>query len=83
MNLHYVGHAESWDDIIIQGNLSDLEFMAFYVEANQIMAVAACGFTQELIAIEELMRLFELPSADILQKKSVDWVGLLKQPVAV
>ena len=52
--------------------------MAFYVEANQIMAVAACGFTQELIAIEELMRLFELPSADILQKKIGRLGGSLK-----
>jgi NADPH-dependent 2,4-dienoyl-CoA reductase/sulfur reductase-like enzyme/nitrite reductase/ring-hydroxylating ferredoxin subunit len=83
MNLHYVGHAESWDDIIIHGDLSGLEFMAFYVEANQIMAVAACGYTQELIAIEELMRLFQLPPADVLQQGPVDWLNLLKQPVAV
>jgi len=83
LNLHYVGHAESWDDIIIHGDLSGLEFMAFYVEANQIMAVAACGYTQELIAIEELMRLFELPPADVLQSGPVDWLSYLKQPVAI
>jgi NADPH-dependent 2,4-dienoyl-CoA reductase/sulfur reductase-like enzyme/nitrite reductase/ring-hydroxylating ferredoxin subunit len=83
MNLHYVGHAESWDDIIIHGDLSELEFMAFYVEANQIMAVAACGYTRELIAIEELMRLFDLPAADVLKSGSVDWLGRLRQPVAI
>ncbi len=83
LNLHYVGHAESWEEVIIHGNLEDLEFMAFYLEANQILAVAACGYTQEFIAIEELMRLFELPPADIVRQGSVDWVGLLKEPVTV
>jgi NADPH-dependent 2,4-dienoyl-CoA reductase/sulfur reductase-like enzyme/nitrite reductase/ring-hydroxylating ferredoxin subunit len=83
MNLHYVGHAEAWEDVIIHGDLEAMEFMAFYVAANQILAVAACGYTHELIAIEELMRLFELPQADILRDGPVDWITLLKQPVAV
>lgn len=83
MNLHYVGHAETWDDVIIHGDLEGMEFMAFYVEANQILAVAACDYTHELIAIEELMRLFQLPPAEILENGPVDWVNLLRSPAAV
>ena len=83
LNLHYIGHAEDWEDIVIHGNLESLEFMAFYVEANRIRAVAACGYSQDLIAIAELMRLFELPPADVLKKGSVDWVQLLREPARV
>jgi NADPH-dependent 2,4-dienoyl-CoA reductase/sulfur reductase-like enzyme/nitrite reductase/ring-hydroxylating ferredoxin subunit len=82
MNLHYVGHAERWNDVIIHGNLESGEFMAFYVELGQILAVLANGYTQELIAIAELMRLGELPTADILINEPVDWVAQLKRPVA-
>lgn len=82
LNLHYVGHAESWDDVIIHGDLEDGEFLAFYVESNQILAVLANGYTQELIAIAELMRLSDLPAASILKSEPVDWVALLKHPVA-
>ena len=84
MNLHYVGHAESWDDIIIQGNLSDLEFMAFYVEANQNYGRSGLWLypgTHRHRRIDAPVRVtFGRHSA---KKKSVDWVGLLKQPVAV
>jgi hypothetical protein len=81
MNLHYVGHAERWNDVIIHGDLESGEFMAFYVELGQILAVLANGYTQELIAIAELMRLGELPTADILTNEPVDWVAQLKHPV--
>lgn len=82
MNLHYIGHADSWDEVIIHGDLEAGEFMAFYIESNQILAVLANGYTQELLAVSELMRLGELPPADGLQQEPVDWVGRLKQPVA-
>lgn len=82
MNLHYLGHADTWDDIVIHGDLEGGDFMAFYIASNQILAVLANGYSQELMAIAELMRLFELPTADVLRSGPVDWVAKLKQPVA-
>lgn len=82
MKLHYVGHASQWDDVIIHGDLEAGKFLAFYVESGQILAVLGNGYNQELIAIAELMRLNELPKASILQSDPVDWIALLKQPVA-
>jgi len=81
MNLHYVGHADTWDEVVIHGDLEAGQFMAFYIEADQILAALANGYTQELIAIAELMRLGDLPSAKVLQQEPVDWVRLLKPPV--
>lgn len=82
MNLHYVGHAETWEDVVIHGDLEAGKFIAFYVEAGQISAALANGYNRELNAIAELMRLGELPSASVLQQGPVDWISMLKQPAA-
>lgn len=82
MSLQYVGHADDWDEVIIHGDLEAGEFMAFYVQAGQILAVLANGYAQQLIAIAELMGLGELPNAEALQQGPIDWVDRLKHPVA-
>jgi NADPH-dependent 2,4-dienoyl-CoA reductase/sulfur reductase-like enzyme len=78
MHLHYVGHASHWDEVIIHGSLADLEFMVVYVEDDQIRAAATCGYAQDLIAVAELMRSDQLPSADMVRSGPVDWVAFLK-----
>lgn len=79
LKLHYVGHADSWDDVVIQGSLEDLEFLALYIEADQIVAAAACGYAQELIAISQLMGLGQLPRASEVNFQTIDWVKRLRQ----
>jgi NADPH-dependent 2,4-dienoyl-CoA reductase/sulfur reductase-like enzyme len=83
MKLHYIGHADTWDDVVIHGDLEAGKFMAFYIESDQILAVLGNGYNQELIAIAEMMRLGDMPPARVLQQDAVDWVARLKQPVAV
>lgn len=76
--LRYVGHAEQWDDVIIQGSLADKSFLAFYVQDGQVMAVAGIGRDRDVAAISELMRLRQMPSASDLASHSGDWVKSLK-----
>ncbi|WGV24121.1 FAD-dependent oxidoreductase [Halotia branconii] len=73
--LRYVGHAESWDEIIIDGDLQKQEFIAFYVAKNQVLAVATSHRDQETAAISELMRLNQMPSIDELRNGKVDFVN--------
>jgi len=54
--LSYVGHAESWDEIIYQGDVAGHDFLAFYVKENRVLAVAGMNRDREMAAIEELMR---------------------------
>ncbi|WP_017300919.1 FAD-dependent oxidoreductase [Nodosilinea nodulosa] len=82
INLHYVGHADRWDDTIVHGDLEAGDFLVFYVESDQILAVLANGFAAELLAISELMRLGEMPPASTLSTQPANWVAMLKQPVA-
>jgi NADPH-dependent 2,4-dienoyl-CoA reductase/sulfur reductase-like enzyme len=73
LKLRYAGHAEQWDDIVYQGSLDDQEFLAFYVQNNQVMAVAGCGRDRDVAAITELMRLQQMPSADTIRNNDLDW----------
>jgi apoptosis-inducing factor 3 len=74
----YVGHAKKWDEIIVHGNLSALDFIVFYVKDNQIHAAGGNNRDKEIAAIEELMRLDKMPSPDEIRNKSVNFVELLK-----
>ncbi len=41
--LDYVGHAESWDEVEIDGDLETPDFTAFYVQGGIVTAVAGWG----------------------------------------
>ncbi len=74
VKLRYAGHAESFDDIIIQGNLEEQEFLAFYVKDNKILAVAGSQHDKDIAAITELMRLKQMPSCDEVRQGKINWV---------
>ncbi|RFU48981.1 FAD-dependent oxidoreductase [Paraburkholderia sp. DHOC27] len=38
----YLGHASGWDDVLIDGDLASLKFLALYVKAGVTVAVLAC-----------------------------------------
>lgn len=76
LKLRYAGHAEEWDEVIIDGDLNQQEFIAFYVKENQVLAVAGCGRDRDIAAITELMRLQQMLTADRV-RQSVDWVQKL------
>ena len=77
LKLRYVGHAEKWDEIKIDGDLDKPEFLAFYLKDRQIMAVAGVGRDRDIAAISELMRQQKMPDAAQIQNTSLDWITLL------
>lgn len=77
LKMRYVGHAEDWDDLIVQGSLEERKFLAFYCQANQVRAVAGCGRDRDIAAISELMRLRQLPAADSLSHTDINWTEKL------
>ncbi|MEC4817753.1 MAG: FAD/NAD(P)-binding oxidoreductase, partial [Scytonema sp. PMC 1069.18] len=72
--LRYVGHAEQWDEILIDGDLQKHEFIAFYIKNNQVLAAATSHRDTETAAISELMRLEQMPNPDELRRGSIDFV---------
>lgn len=71
----YLGHAEKWDDVILQGDLNKPEFLAFYVENGRVTAAAASGHDREMAALHELMRFNRVPSPEEI-RRGVDLIRL-------
>jgi NADPH-dependent 2,4-dienoyl-CoA reductase/sulfur reductase-like enzyme len=78
VGLLYVGHAQQWEEIIYQGDVSTQEFLAFYVKKNRVLAVAGMNRDQEMAAAEELMRLGHMPAADQLKRADMNLVEALQ-----
>ncbi|MEH2153072.1 FAD-dependent oxidoreductase [Nostoc sp.] len=77
-SLRYIGHAQSWDEMIVDGDLQKQQFVAFYIKNNQVLAVATSDQDTEAAAISELMRLNQMPTGEELRHGAVDWIH--KQP---
>ena len=78
VKLRYIGHAEQWDEVVIQGSLEDKSFLAFYIKENQTLAVSGIGRDREIAAISELIGTAQMPNVEALKTENIDWVGLLK-----
>ncbi|WP_019503672.1 apoptosis inducing factor family protein [Pleurocapsa sp. PCC 7319] len=74
LKLRYVGHAEKWDEIHIDGDLDRAEFLAFYLQNNKIMAIAGVNRDRDIAAISELMRLQKMPDAATVKDQAINWV---------
>ncbi|WAL58224.1 FAD-dependent oxidoreductase [Thermocoleostomius sinensis] len=75
--LRYVGHADQWDELIINGDLQQRQFIAFYIKDQQVLAAASSQRDTETAAIVELMRLNQMPDPDALRDPALDLVKLL------
>jgi apoptosis-inducing factor 3 len=66
--IRYVGHATEWDELIIDGDLNQRKFIAFYVKDDQVLAAATSQRDTETAAIAELMRLNQMPTPNELRQ---------------
>jgi NADPH-dependent 2,4-dienoyl-CoA reductase/sulfur reductase-like enzyme len=69
ITLNYIGYTADWDEIIIQGDISSKNFIAFYIKNKKMLAAASCDREKEMTALHELMRLNKAPSISELKKK--------------
>jgi NADPH-dependent 2,4-dienoyl-CoA reductase/sulfur reductase-like enzyme len=62
----YVGHAEKWDEILVDGNLEDGEALIGYRSSGKILAVAATGREKQSLEAEAAMERFDWKALDKL-----------------
>jgi NADPH-dependent 2,4-dienoyl-CoA reductase/sulfur reductase-like enzyme len=82
VGLLYVGHAQQWNEMIYDGDVSARSFLAFYINKNRVLAVAGMNRDQEMAAIEELMRLDRMPHVAQLGNRSANFLELLQTAVS-
>jgi len=83
VGLLYVGHAQTWDEIIYRGDIASREFLAFFVKDNRVLAVAGMNRDREMAAAEELLRLHHMPTGEQLQLNDVSLVEMLQAPESI
>ena len=74
-SFRYVGHAENWDEVVVDGDVGAQKFLAYYLENGKLRAVFGVGRDTDLCAAEECLRLETLPLADDLRAQNVDWTA--------
>ena len=77
MNLRYTGFVKEWDEIIIDGNVAQKKFIAYYVKDNFVMAAAGINRDKEMDAVHLLMKEQKLPEIEAIRDNSVDILSLL------
>lgn len=78
--LDYIGHAETWDELAIAGDLSEPRFLAFYGQGGRVAAVAGWGRDRDMAALLHLLTLRrDWPMAVLV---GADPVALLRQESA-
>lgn len=77
-SLRYVGHAAAWDEIIFYGDVRRQDFLALYAHQNRLVAAAAMNRDQDIICIEALMALDQMPTPTAARRKQ-NWAQLLEQ----
>jgi NADPH-dependent 2,4-dienoyl-CoA reductase/sulfur reductase-like enzyme len=55
LSIHYVGHAERWDSIAVEGSIAARDCLVRYVRADKTLAVASMGREIETLRWEALM----------------------------
>jgi NADPH-dependent 2,4-dienoyl-CoA reductase/sulfur reductase-like enzyme/nitrite reductase/ring-hydroxylating ferredoxin subunit len=54
--LAYAGHAENWDELVIDGDLENLNFLAYYLQDGKVAAVLGCNQETALALLTEKLR---------------------------
>ncbi len=73
-----VGRCEKWDEVLIDETLEERSFIAYYVKEGQVGAALGLHRTQEMAALEELMRRRMLPSLETLRRENLDLARYLR-----
>ncbi|XP_030771122.1 leucine-zipper-like transcriptional regulator 1 isoform X2 [Rhinopithecus roxellana] len=70
-SLRYAGYGEGFDDVIIQGDLEELKFVAFYTKGDEVIAVASMNYDPIVSKVAEV-----LASGRAIRKRE-DWRHVL------
>jgi 3-phenylpropionate/trans-cinnamate dioxygenase ferredoxin reductase subunit len=77
MNMQYVGHASSWDQIVIRGDVQERRFTAFYLKGGRLRAAMAMNRARDIRPCRELIQAGVQVDAKKLQDEEVNLRSLV------
>jgi NADPH-dependent 2,4-dienoyl-CoA reductase/sulfur reductase-like enzyme len=73
--LDYVGHAESWDEIVVDGDVAKPAFIAYYVKEGTVAAAAGFGRDRDMAALIVLLGQRRWTPASLVGRSPADLLG--------
>jgi len=80
LNMQYVGHASSWDQIVIRGDVPERRFTAFYLKGGRLRAAMAMNRARDIRPCRELIQAGGQVDGKKLQDEEVDLRSLIASP---
>eukprot|EP00920_Eleutheroschizon_duboscqi_P025659 GHVT01063419.1.p1 GENE.GHVT01063419.1~~GHVT01063419.1.p1 ORF type:complete len:255 (-),score=54.26 GHVT01063419.1:767-1531(-) len=65
--IRYAGHAPSFDDVVVEGDLEAMNFVAYYLKDDRVLAVATCDMDPVAVGACEAFKRNLLPSGGQLK----------------
>ena len=56
MRLDYLGHADAWDEEVIEGDLDGLDFVALLGRGGRVAAAVGCARDTQMARLSDAMR---------------------------
>uniref|UniRef100_A0A7N4NWR4 Apoptosis inducing factor mitochondria associated 3 n=1 Tax=Sarcophilus harrisii TaxID=9305 RepID=A0A7N4NWR4_SARHA len=77
-SIRYTGYGDGFDDVIIQGDLDELKFVAFYTKNDEVIAVASMNYDPIVSKVAEV-----LASGRTIRKRDVELFARLGKYVSL
>ena len=79
LQIRYVGYTSGYDRIVVDGSISDQEFITYYVKDGLVKAALGINRDKEMAALHELIRMDRVPPVKDLEKHQINLVEHLKE----
>lgn len=71
-SLQYTGYGSKWDEVFVDGDLHELNFVAYYIKDNKIVGFASMNVPNAANIMYEAFRNNKLPRASLLKDGSAN-----------
>ncbi|XP_043574454.1 apoptosis inducing factor mitochondria associated 4 isoform X2 [Chiloscyllium plagiosum] len=73
-SLRYAGYGADFEEVIIQGNMDELKFVAFYIKEDKVVAVASLNYDPVVAQVAEVLASGKTISKLEAQDKQMPWL---------
>jgi 3-phenylpropionate/trans-cinnamate dioxygenase ferredoxin reductase subunit len=80
LNLQYLGHTKTWDEVVLRGDVASRKFSAFYLMGGKIAAVLAVNRFKDINGSRELIRQGIAIEPAQLRDEAIELKSLVPQP---
>jgi 3-phenylpropionate/trans-cinnamate dioxygenase ferredoxin reductase subunit len=78
-NIQYVGHAQSWDEVVLRGDVAGRKFSAYYLKDGRLRAALTVNRFKDIAPSRQLIRRGVVVEPNKLRDEEIDLKSLVPQ----